>query len=121
MRRELPLAWKEVIRTPAEMSTKEERRTSQAPLRTAARARGGLRGAGHRFWTDPRGRCWLVAWVGAPVLAIVNGAARELAYKDHVGESAANYDVTAGNIWILILLWITAGPTAVRAIAGEPR
>ena len=119
--------------------------------------------------------------MGAPVLAIVNGAAREFAYKDHVGEAAANqisvapllallalyfwvlqrrwplatrrdalsvgalwvalavlfefgfghyvegdswaelfqnYDVTAGNIWILILLWIFAGPAVVRVIAG---
>jgi hypothetical protein len=167
---------------PAEVLTKEERRTSQTPLRTAVRAQGGLRGAGHRFWTDRRVRCWLVAWVGAPVLAIVNGAAREFAYKDHVGQSAANqisvapllallalyfwvlqrrwplasrrdalsigaiwvalsvlfefgfghyvegdswtvllqnYDVKAGNVWILILLWIAAGPATVRALGGE--
>ena len=137
-----------------------------------------------RFWSDRTLRRWLVAWMGAPVLAIVNGATRELAYKDRVGESAANqisvaplivllalyfwvlqrrwplattrdalsigaiwvalsvlfefgfghyvegdswadlshnYDVTAGNIWILIFVWIAAGPATVRAIAGEPR
>jgi hypothetical protein len=29
------------------------------------------------------------------------------------------YDVTEGNIWILGLLWIAAGPMAVRAIAAK--
>ena len=28
-----------------------------------------------------------------------------------------NYDVAAGNIWILILLWIAAGPAIVRSLA----
>jgi uncharacterized BrkB/YihY/UPF0761 family membrane protein len=123
---------------------------------------------------------WIVAWMGSPVLAIVNGAIRELTYKDRVGDEAAhqisvaplialltlyfwvlqrrwplptnraalsvgatwavlsaifefgfghyvegdswadlreNYDVTAGNLWILILLWIAAGPATMRAIA----
>ena len=135
-----------------------------------------------RFWKDRTVRRWLVAWVGAPVLAIVNGAAREFAYKDEVGESAANqisvapliallglyfwilqrrwplattrealsvgaiwvvlsvlfefgfghyvegdswadlldnYDVSQGNIWILILLWIAVGPAIVRAVTAE--
>lgn len=154
------------IRPPAAMPTKS--------LEPRASAR--------RFWRDGTLRRWIVAWVGAPVLAIVNGAARELVYKDQVGESTAdqisvvpliallglyfwilqrrwplattrealsvgavwvalsvlfefgfghyvegdswsalfqNYDVTEGNIWILILLWIAFGPAVVRAIAGE--
>lgn len=125
-------------------------------------------------------RRWIVAWLGAAVLGIVNGTIRELAYKDRVGESTANrisvatliallalyfsvlqrrwplattrdalsigaiwvaltvlfefgfghyvdgdsweellenYDVTEGNLWILILLWIAAGPESVRALA----
>jgi hypothetical protein len=133
-----------------------------------------------RFLGDRRVRRWLLAWVGAPVLAIVNGAARELVYKQQVGESAADqisvapligllavyfwvlqrrwplettrdalsvgaiwaalavlfefgfghyvegdswedlfatYDVTAGNLWILILLWTALGPAAIRALA----
>jgi hypothetical protein len=136
-----------------------------------------------RFWRNRTTRRWVVAWVGAPVLAIINGAARELAYKDQVGESTANqisaapliaflaiyffvlqrrwplattrdalsvgaiwaalsvlfefgfghyvesdswtdlfetYDVTAGNLWILIPFWIAVGPAVVRSIAGEP-
>jgi hypothetical protein len=126
-------------------------------------------------------RRWLLAWVGAPVLGVVNGAARETAYKDRVGESTANqislaslitlltvyfwvlqhrwplptrraalsvgatwaalavlfefgfghyvagdswdellknYDVTEGNLWILVVLWIAAGPAAVRELSG---
>lgn len=170
---------------PAEMLTKHEHRVSQTlpptavPMRSRARLAAVRRSGRDRTW-----RRWLVAWVGAPVLAIVNGAARELAYKDQVGESTANqisvapliallalyfwvlqrrwplattrdalsigaiwaalsvlfefgfghyvegdswadllrtYDVTAGNLWILIPLWIAAGPATVRAIAGEPR
>jgi hypothetical protein len=125
-------------------------------------------------------RRWLLAWAGAPLLAIANGAARELVYKDQVGESTANqisvapligllglyfwvlqrrwplattrdalsigaiwaalsvlfefgfghyvegdswtdllrtYDVSAGSLWILIPLWVAAGPAVVRAIA----
>jgi hypothetical protein len=140
------------------------------------------RTATRRLWTDRTLPRWLVAWVGAPVLAIVNGAAREFAYKDHVGESTANqisvapliamlalymwvlqrrwplastrdalsvgaawvvlsvlfefgfgryvegdswtdlfrnYDVTEGNVWILILLWVAAGPATLRVLAGE--
>lgn len=129
-------------------------------------------------------RRWVVAWAGAPLLAIVNGAVRELTYTDRVGESTADqlsvapllallalyfwvlqrrwplattrealsvgaiwaglsvlfefgfghyaegdswtdlfatYDVTAGNLWILIPLWIAAGPATVRAVVGESR
>jgi hypothetical protein len=29
-----------------------------------------------------------------------------------------SYDVTEGNIWVLVLLWIGAGPAIVRALAG---
>jgi hypothetical protein len=168
---------------PAEILTKNEYRPPQTVPPTAAPTRKyRLRGEARRIWADRTLRRWLLAWVGAPVLAIVNGAARELAYKDHVGESAANqisvapllallalyfwllqrrwplatrrdalsigaiwvalsvlfefgfghyvegdswtvllqnYDVKAGNVWILILLWIAAGPATVRALGGE--
>ena len=30
-----------------------------------------------------------------------------------------NYDVSQGNIWILILLWIAVGPAIVRAVTAE--
>jgi hypothetical protein len=52
-------------------------------------------------------RRWLIAWVGAPVLAIVNGAVRVLAYKDQVGESAANQISVAPLIALLgLYFWI---------------
>ena len=164
---------------PAEMLTMHQQPASRTPPRTAMP--NWRRGAA-RFWTDRTLRRWLMAWLGAPVLAIVNGAARELTYKEQVGESTANqisvapliallalyfwavqrqwplaarrdalsmgavwvvlsvlfefgfghyvegdswadllqnYDVTAGNLWILILLWIAAGPATARASAGR--
>ena len=55
-------------------------------------------------------RRWLIAWVGAPVLAIVNGAIRELVYKEQVGESTADQ--------ISVAPLIAAGPGVVRAIAA---
>ena len=165
---------------PVEMLTREKDRRSRtlAPMAVAAK-KEGVRAATRRFWRDRTMRRWLIAWVGAPVLAIVNGAIRELAYKDQVGESTADqisvapliallalyfwvlqrrwplatrrealaigaawaalsvlfefgfghyvegdtwtdllrtYDVTAGSLWILIPLWIAAGPVTVRAI-----
>ena len=170
---------------PAEILTKDEYPPPQTVSSLAAPTRKyRLRGEARPIRPDRTLRRWLLAWVGAPVLAILNGAARELVYKDQVGDSAANqisvapliallalyfwvlqrrwplrstrdalsigaiwvalsvlfefgfghyvegdtwtdlfqnYDVTAGNIWILILLWIAAGPATVRAIAGEPR
>ena len=149
------------------------------PLRLPAKT-DGARTAAPCFWRDRTLRRWLIAWVGAPVLAVVNGAIRELVYKDQVGASTADqisvapliallglyfwvlqrrwplatrrealsigavwaamsvlfefefghyvegdswadlfrtYDVTAGNLWILIPLSIAAGPVTVRAIA----
>lgn len=157
--------------------TESERRPAQAP-ETARTGQAALRPSMRRLSIKKTLRRWLVAWVGAPALAIVNGAARELVYKDKVGESAADqvsvapllallaiyfwvlqrrwplatrrealsvgatwaalsvlfefgfghyvegdswaelartYDVTAGNLWILIPLGIAAGPVAVRA------
>ena len=35
------------------------------------------------------------------------------------GEMLEPYDVTKGNSWILVLLWIAAGPMAVRAVATK--
>ena len=121
-----------------------------------------------------------MAWLGAAVLGVVNGAIREAAYKERVGESTANqisvapliallglyfwtlqrrwplpttkgaleigsawvvltilfelgfghyvagdswsellenYDVTEGNLWVLVLLWIGVGPAAARTAA----
>ena len=60
-----------------------------------------------RFWKDRTVRRWLVAWVGAPVLAVANGALREFAYKDQVGESAANQISVAPLVALLgLYFWI---------------
>jgi hypothetical protein len=171
-----------LIDVPVEMLTSEKDRTSRTPVPTAVPAeRDGVRAATRRFGRERTMRRWLIAWVGAPVLAIVNGAIREFVYKEQVGESTADqisvapliallalyfwvlqrrwplatrrealsigaawaalsvlfefgfghyvegdswadllrtYDVTAGNLWILIPLWIAAGPVTVRAITA---
>ena len=125
-------------------------------------------------------RRWLVAWIGASVLGVVNGATREFVYKNRAPESSANeisvgtliallalyfwllqrrwplattrdalsvgaiwvaltmlfefgfghyvagdpweelfenYDVTEGNLWPLVLVWIAAGPATARGVA----
>ena len=166
---------------PVDVVTKGEQRVSRTLPRTAPVKRDGLHARAWRFRRDRTLRRWLVAWVGAPVLAIVNGAIRELVYKEQVGESTADqisvapliallglyfwalqwrwplatrrdalsmgaawaamsvlfefgfghyvegdswadlfrtYDVTTGNLWILIPLSIAAGPVTVRAIAA---
>jgi hypothetical protein len=135
-----------------------------------------------RVWKYRALRRWMVAWLGAAGLGIVNGAMRELAYKDRLGDTKAdrisvrtlvalltlyfsllerrsplattrdalsigaawvvltvlfefgfghyvdgdsweelfaNYDVTEGNLWVLVLLWIGVGPATVRALAAE--
>ena len=167
---------------PAETLIRDPQRVSQASDIAAPARRPEPSTPRPRFWKDWTVRRWLVAWVGAPVLAIISGAAREFAYKDEVGESAANqisvapliallglyfwilqrrwplsttrdalsvgaiwvvlsvlfefgfghfvegdswadlldnYDVSQGNIWILILLWIAVGPAIVRAVTAE--
>src|SRR5215207_878046 len=35
-------------------------------------------------------RPWLIAWLGGPVIGIANGVARELVYKDAVGDLTAH-------------------------------
>jgi hypothetical protein len=55
---------------------------------------------------------WLLAWVGTPVLAIGNGAARETLYADSVGDDAAHAISTgtllallSGYMWLLQRRW----------------
>ena len=167
---------------PVETLTKDQDQPAQTQGVAAPAEPPELPAPGGRLSNHRTVRRWLIAWVGAPVLAIVNGAVREFAYKDQVGESAANqisvgpliallglyfwvlqrrwplatrrdalsigaiwvalsvlfefgfghyvegdswadlldnYDVTDGNIWILVLLWIALGPAIVRALAAE--
>ena len=55
---------------------------------------------------------WILAWVGASVLGVVNGAARDATYADAVGEDAAGVISTgtllgllAGYVWLLQRRW----------------
>lgn len=127
---------------------------------------------------------WILAWVGAPVLAIINGGARESLYADAVGDEAAhaistgtllvllggymwllqrrwpleserealsvggiwaalaiafefgfghwvegdswttllaNYDVTAGKVWILVPAGLVVGPEVARRLTARER
>jgi hypothetical protein len=50
-------------------------------------------------------RSWMVAWVGGSILGMVNGTARELLYKDSVGEHAAHYISTA-TLLVLLALYV---------------
>jgi hypothetical protein len=50
---------------------------------------------------------WLPGWLGAPALAVLNGAAREKLYKERVGDLAAHQISTAGLIALLTpYLWL---------------
>ena len=54
-----------------------------------------------RLQTEDVFRVWLVAWVGGSVLGPLNGTARELLYKEKVGDPAADYISTATLIALL--------------------
>ncbi len=58
---------------------------------------------GRQLQADHVWRAWLIAWLGGSVLGIVNGVARELVYKDEVGDLAAHYISTATLIVLLAL------------------
>lgn len=148
-------------------------------MTSAAEAPRLPRAVRRRLRKDKVLRRWLVAWLGASVLGVVNGTLRELAYKDEVGERAAgqistasliallalyfwaldrrwpiptrrsaltigaawvamtivfefgfghyvdgdswselleNYNVAAGGLWIMVLVWIGFGPLVIRAM-----
>ena len=90
---------------PVEMFTRENDQRSRTPASpvTLPTEKEGVRAATRRFWRDRTLRRWLIAWLGAPALAIVNGAARELVYKEQVGESTANQISVAPLIALLTL------------------
>jgi hypothetical protein len=43
----------------------------------------------------PFARRWMLAWIGAPVIGIVNGAIRRAGYENRLGELAAHQLATA--------------------------
>jgi len=55
----------------------------------------------HRLETDKVFRVWLVAWLGGSMLGVVNGTARELFYKEQVGDLTAHHISTATLIALL--------------------
>jgi hypothetical protein len=62
---------------------------------------------------------WLAAWISASVLGAVNGATRELVYKDRVPESSANgisVDTLIALLALFVLVWIAAGPATARGV-----
>jgi hypothetical protein len=57
-------------------------------------------------------RKWILAWVGASVLGVANGVARETTYSDRVGDDAAHVISTGmllmllgGYMWLLQRRW----------------
>jgi hypothetical protein len=61
-------------------------------------------------------RRWILAWMGAPVLGILNGGTRDALYEEAVGENAAGIISTgtllgllAGYMWLLQRRWPLEG------------
>ena len=168
---------------PSELFTRRESRAfAVRPVAAGPGRTLGFRAALRRFGSERRVRRWILAWLGASVLGIVNGGVRDFAYEERVGESTAGqistgtliallalyfwilqrrwplasrrealsvgaiwvaltvlfefgfgaaaeglsweqmlepYDVTEGNVWLLVLVWIALGPVTVRALAAK--
>ena len=47
-------------------------------------------------------RAWLLGWLGGPLIGIANGAVREVAYKDRVGELTAHQISTGSAIALFV-------------------
>jgi hypothetical protein len=65
--------------------------------------RGGYGSPAVPFLKDRTMRWWFVGWVGAAILGIINGASRELLYKDRVGKTRANQTSVATLVALLAL------------------
>lgn len=73
------------------------------------RARAVRRGLAEVAAADDRRvvRLWLIAWLGGSLLGVVNGVARELLYKDRVGDVAAHNISTASLIALVaVYMWL---------------
>jgi hypothetical protein len=60
-----------------------------------------------RLPRDRTSRRWLAAWLGGSLLGIANGVARELVYKERVGNATANR-LSAGSLIALLGLYFWA-------------
>ena len=58
---------------------------------------------------------WILAWAGAPVLAIVNGAARETLHADAVGDDAS-HAISTNTLLALLggYVWLLSAPLGGR-------
>jgi len=68
---------------------------------------------------------WIAAWVGTPVLAIINGGVRETLYADAVGDEAAHAISTGtllallgGYMWLLQRRWPLEGRREALTVGG---
>lgn len=62
------------------------------------------------FGAHPAVRAWMLAWLGGPAIGIANGVARELAYRQRVGELTAHQISTATGIGLFaVYLWALEG------------
>jgi hypothetical protein len=82
-------------------------------------------GAGQPLADDRAWHAWLAGWVGASVIAIVNGIARRVLYEERVGSMAAQYVATAGLLvllggymWLLARRWPIPTRPAALLIGG---
>ena len=73
---------------------------------------GGILGAGastsfgSRMASNRALRVWVVGWLGGSVLGVLNGAARELFYRDLVGDVPAQY-ISTSTLVALLGLYIS--------------
>ena len=70
-------------------------------------------------------RAWVLAWLGGPVIGIVNGVTRELVYADRVGEltarqisTASGIGLFAGYFWLLHRRWPLADSRMALRVGG---
>lgn len=68
---------------------------------------------------------WVLAWVGGPILAILNGGARDFLYEDALGEKAANAISTGtlltllgGYMWLLQRRWPLESPREALSVGA---
>jgi hypothetical protein len=90
---------------PTEMVTKGESRAFAAPAAAAVPAgERRFRAALRRLRSERTLPRWVVAWLGASVLGIVNGGIRDFAYEERVGESTAG-QISTGTLIALLTLY----------------
>jgi hypothetical protein len=68
---------------------------------------------------------WLVAWLGASLIAVANGIARRAVYQERIGSTAAHYVSTAllvvllgAYLWLLARCWPIPTRRAALEIGG---